>query len=141
MQIQFTVKKKWPLEAGKDSGSFTNIDGVSAYVEPSVHQQLEEGMTFEANAQKMVSKGSGKPYYKMLGPIHLPNTVGAIIPQPNGHAAASPRPAGIVDRDVSITQQCLLKAFIGTGQFGLLDLPALEEACTASAKRLVKAAS
>jgi hypothetical protein len=87
-----TVKKIWPLDPGKDSGGFANIDGVSAYVDLDAYHMLSEGMTFEAPAKKMISKASGKPYYKMpdgwLPPVE--SHVAAQRSAPNGHASTAP---------------------------------------------------
>ncbi len=123
-------------------GSIKGTDGIYYSVGADVLDRYRKGQVFDAPVASRDYQG--KTYYSIPDSFD-PNTVGAIIPQPIGRVAyngpAEMPHANTVNRDVSITQQTLLKAFIGTGQFGLTDLPMLEEACTASAKRLVKAAS
>ncbi len=125
-------------------GSIKGTDGIYYSVGADVLDRYRKGMVFDAPVASRDYQG--KTYYSIPDSFD-PNTVGAIIPQPNGHVAnnspAPPRPAGngYVDKDVLITTTALMKSFIETGQFGLTDLEALETACMQAAKRLVKAAS
>ncbi len=127
-------------------GSIKGEDGIYYSVGADVLDRYRKGMTFDA---PVASREYGGKTYFSIPDSFDPNTVGAIIPQPNGHVAsnvannspAPPRQNGYVDKDVLITTTALMKSFIETGQFGLTDLEALETACMASAKRLVKAAS
>ncbi len=135
--MQITVQKLWPLD-GKPNGGFKGTDGKTYKCDAATYGHLHEGMTFESNVKP--SEWQGKTFYWLPKNFTPDNTVGAIIPQPNGTASPVGRPAnGYGDKDVLIVAQVLLKGFLSTNQFGLTDLETLEGTCVASAKRIVAA--
>lgn len=125
-----TVQKIWPLE-GKANGGFKATDGKTYKCDAATHGRLQEGMTFESNVKP--SEWQGKTFYwlpKDFKPDN--NTVGAIIPQPNGHAPAPPRqaaPAYAGKDEELITRLAILKSLIESGALlqgmGMDDLVAM----------------
>jgi hypothetical protein len=134
-------------------GSIKGTDGIYYSIGADVLDRYRKGMVFDAPVSSR--EYQGKTYYSIPDSFDPVQQLGgtnedyrtAARSQPNGHApaqalVAQARGGGYVDKDLLITTTALMKSFIETGQFGVTDLETLlEPACTASAKRLVKAAS
>jgi hypothetical protein len=71
-------------------GSIKGTDGIYYSVGADVLDRYRQGQTFDAPVSSR--EYQGKTYYSIPDSFD-PNTVGAIIPQPNGHAPAPSRPA------------------------------------------------
>lgn len=133
------MKVKYVNQPRKEGGKFGNI-------------KMESGETFFVNVGSLNRYSVGME----INPPHKPEKWGDnvvnVIPtnyDPNAQPAPAaappaaapapaPRPAmnGAGKNDLVISALALMKSFIETSQFGLTDLPALEEACLASARRL-----
>jgi hypothetical protein len=144
--MQITVKKLWPMDAGKNNGGFVGVDGNNYKCDAATHRLLAEGMSFDVNTK--ASEFNGKTYY-WLPKGFTPNAAGnsnivqphapSPVPQPPMQQARMTNTA--CDKDVLITTTALMKSFIESGKYGLTDLEVLETACLTAARSMVKACS
>lgn len=115
-------------------GSIKSTDGVYYSIGADVVDRYKKGMTFDAPVSSR--EWQGKTYYSI--PDSFDPSVNS-TPAPQTNKPAMNGHAGGCNKDILITATALMKSFIEGGQFGLTDLPALESACVAAARRIVGA--
>ena len=145
MQIKYV---NFPKKENGKFGSIVMADGAKYMVPVRRLGLFRQGMDIEPQWETKIWGSDEVQVIKDdWAPEPLPNGAAPLPPRtplPPPHTGpAPPRPAGngwIPPNEVLITTSALMKSFIETGTFGLQDLPMLEEACVASAKRLRDAA-